>query len=145
MWSVNYQQYRPIPVSGTYLSSWHPGGDEDDPGMRVGRVTPPCCRSTRRIVRRSPGERVSSSRTSSENSKIIVFFKFRSSSLFRLNCDYPVVSGGVNLSTRKNHCLIPSHWWLSHMPQLGWQPGQWWETASSQWQRFYHQQHSGIR
>ena len=35
----------------------------------------------------------------------------------------------------KIHCLSISHnWQLSHMPKLGFESQQWWETASSQWQ-----------
>ena len=35
----------------------------------------------------------------------------------------------------KIHCLSRSHnWQLSHMPKLGFESQQWWETASSQWQ-----------
>ena len=34
----------------------------------------------------------------------------------------------------KIHCLSRSHWHLSHMPKLGFESWQWWETASSQWQ-----------
>ena len=35
----------------------------------------------------------------------------------------------------ENHRLTPNHWLLSHFPQLRFEPRQWWETASSRWQR----------
>ena len=42
----------------------------------------------------------------------------------------------------KNH-LTPWHWQLSHMPQSGCGPRQWWDTASSQWQRLRAHGHQG--
>ena len=35
----------------------------------------------------------------------------------------------------KTTTCIPSHWQLSHTPLPGFEPRQWWETTSSQWQR----------
>ena len=52
--------------------------------------------------------------------------------LFRFSLLF--ITGGGNRSTRQKHRLTRSHWRLSHMPRVGFKPGQWWETASSQWQ-----------
>ena len=35
---------------------------------------------------------------------------------------------------RENHPLTTSHWQLSHTPWVGFYPGEWKVTASSQWQ-----------
>ena len=45
--------------------------------------------------------------------------------------------------TGENHRLTQSHWQLSHMPRVGFKPGQWWKTASSQWQRLRPHRHQG--
>ena len=44
----------------------------------------------------------------------------------------------------ENHRVPLSLWQLSHMPRLVFQPGQWWETASSQWWRPRPLGHQGI-
>ena len=62
-----------------------------------------------------------------------VFVTF--STISRLSRDLPIVNGGGNQSTCENHRLTPCHCQLSHMPQVGYEPGHWWETASGQWQR----------
>ena len=62
-----------------------------------------------------------------------VFVTF--STISRLSRDLPIVTGGGNQSTCENHRLTPCHCQLSHMPQVGYEPGHWWETASGQWQR----------
>ena len=44
----------------------------------------------------------------------------------------------------ENHRLTTSHWHLFHMPRVGFEPRQWWETASSQWQSLRPHSHQGI-
>ena len=45
------------------------------------------------------------------------------SDILPLSRDSPVVTGGGNRSNRENHRLTPSHWQLSHMARLGFEPG----------------------
>ena len=64
------------------------------------------------------------------NLELWIFFFVISSAILRLSRDYPFVTGGGYRSTRQNHRLSPSHWQLSHMCRMGFEPGQLWETVS---------------
>ena len=65
------------------------------------------------------------------NCGYIIFYIFRlnrisffvTSAILRLIRDLAVVTGGGKHSTRQKR-LTPSHWKLSHMPRVGFEPGQ---------------------
>ena len=63
-------------------------------------------------------------------------FRFSSllSAILRLSRDLSVEETGVH---GENHRPTPGHWQLSYMPQPGFEPGQRWATASSQWQHLW--------
>ena len=74
--------------------------------------------------------------------QILIFITF--SATLQLSCDETVVStveetGGPG----EIHHLTPSHWKHSQIPKTGFKPGQWWETASSQWQCLRPHSHQG--
>ena len=74
--------------------------------------------------------------------QILIFVTF--STIVRLSCDETVVStvegtGGPG----EIHHLTPSHWKHSQIPKMEFTPGQWWETASSQWQCLRPHSHQG--
>ena len=54
------------------------------------------------------------------------------SAMVWLSQDYLFESVGGNWSSLQKP--ITSHWQLSQMSRPGFEPGQWWESASSQWQ-----------
>ena len=72
-------------------------------------------------------------------SGITMFVVF--SAILRLSRDWSVVTGEGNRSTQQK--TPPRHWQLSHMPWVGFKPGQWWGTASSQCQRVRPYGHRG--
>ena len=77
----------------------------------------------------------------------ILNFEFRFFVTFLPHCDYVVTSQlylmeeiGVH---GENHRQTPSRWKHSNMPQGGFKLRQWWEIASSQWQRLRPLGHPG--
>ena len=65
-------------------------------------------------------------------SLFVISFFVTFSAILKLGLDYHVVTGGGNRSTRESQCLTSSDRQLFHMPRSGFEPGQLWETASSQ-------------
>ena len=53
-----------------------------------------------------------------DSMKFGISFFVTLSAILRLSHDYAVVAGGGNRGPGENHRLTPSHWQLSHMPQV---------------------------